>query len=61
MWIWAIGLATMLFGAAGVIFADEVRYPSTVGTLWGLLVVFAGLVAIAVAELADRARAEAPG
>jgi hypothetical protein len=61
MWIWVVGLATMVFGAAGVIFSDEVRYPSTVGTLWGLIVLFAGLVFIAVAELADRAPAEAPG
>jgi hypothetical protein len=58
MWIWAGGIATMLFGAAGVIFADDVRYPSSIGTLWGLLVVFAGIVYIAVAEIADRAPAE---
>jgi hypothetical protein len=61
MWIWIVGIATMIFGAAGVIFSDEVRYPSTVGTLWGLVVLFAGLVFIAVAETADRAPAEAPG
>lgn len=58
MWIWITGLATMLFGAVGVIFSDEMRYPSTVGTLWGLIVLFAGLVFIAVAEIADRAPAE---
>lgn len=61
MWIWTVGLATMLFGAAGVIFSDEVRYPSSIGTLWGLIVLFAGLVYIAVAEIADRATVEAPG
>jgi hypothetical protein len=60
MWIWTVGLSTMLFGAAGVIFSDEVRYPSTVGTLWGPIVLFAGLVYIAVAEIADRATVEAP-
>jgi hypothetical protein len=60
MWIWTAGLAAMLFGAAGVIFADDLRYPSSVGTPWGLLVVFAGLVYIVVAEVADRAAAEAP-
>jgi hypothetical protein len=59
MWIWMAGLATMLFGAAGVIFSDDVRYPSSMGTLWGLIVLFAGLVYIAVAEVADRAPAEA--
>ena len=59
MWIWAGGIAAMLFGAAGVIFADDARYPSSVGTLWGLVFVFAGIVYIAVAEISDRARAEA--
>jgi len=58
MWIWAVGLSTMIFGAAGVIFSDDVRYPSSIGTLWGLVVLFAGLVFIAVAEIADRAPAE---
>jgi hypothetical protein len=60
MWIWAVGLATMIFGAAGVIFSDGMRYPSSVGTLWGLVILFAGLVFIAVAEIADRTPAEAP-
>ena len=59
MWIWLAGLATMVFGAAGVIFSDDVRYPSTVGTLWGLVILFAGLVFIAVAEIADRSPVEA--
>jgi hypothetical protein len=58
MWIWAVGVAAMIFGAAGVIFADDVRYPSSVGALWGLVIVFAGLVFIAVAEIADRAGPE---
>jgi hypothetical protein len=59
MWIWMGGLAAMLFGAAAVIFADDARYPSSLGTLWGLLVLFAGLVYIVVAEVMDRAPAEA--
>jgi hypothetical protein len=58
MWIWVVGISTMVFGAAGVIFADDVRYPSSVGTLWGLVILFAGLVFIAVAEIADRAAPE---
>jgi hypothetical protein len=61
MWIWMGGLATMMFGAAAVVFSDEARYPSTLGTLWGLLVVFAGLVYIVVAEVMDRAPSEVPG
>jgi hypothetical protein len=61
MWIWMAGLAAMLFGAAGVIFADAGLYPSSTGTSWGLLVVFIGLVYIAVAEISDRTRVvEAP-
>jgi hypothetical protein len=59
MWIWMGGLATMLFGAAAVIFADDARYPSSLGTLWGLLVLFAGLVYIFVAEVMDRTPVEA--
>ena len=58
MWIWAGGIAAMLFGAMGILFSDSVRYPSSIGTLWGLLVLFAGLVYIGVAEVADRAAAE---
>jgi hypothetical protein len=59
MWIWMGGLAAMLFGAAAVIFSDDARYPSSLGTLWGLLVLFAGLVYIVVAEVMDRAPVEA--
>jgi hypothetical protein len=59
MWIWAVGVSTMIFGAAGVIFSDDLRYPSSVGTLWGLVILFAGLVFIAVAEIVDRVSAEA--
>jgi hypothetical protein len=58
MWIWAAGIATMLFGAMGMIFSDSLRYPSSIGTLWGLLVLFVGLVYIGVAEVADRASDE---
>jgi hypothetical protein len=60
MWIWAAGVSAMIFGAAGVIFSDEVRYPSTVGTLWGLVILFAALVFIAVAEIAARAEPALP-
>jgi|1186.fasta_scaffold01281_3 hypothetical protein len=59
MWIWSGGLAAMLFGLAGIIFSDDVRYPSSIGTLWAVLVLFAGLVYIAVAEVSSRADAEA--
>jgi hypothetical protein len=59
IWIWAVGIAAMMFGAVGVIFSDDVRYPSTVGTLWGVVILFAGIVFIAVAELADRASTDA--
>jgi hypothetical protein len=59
MWIWAGGLAAMLFGLAGIIFSDAGRYPSSIGALWGVLVLFAGLVYIVVAEVSSRADAEA--
>ena len=58
MWIWTGGIAAMLFGAMGIVFSDTVRYPSSIGTSWGLLVLFAGFVYIGVAEVADRAAAE---
>lgn len=58
LWIWAGGIAAMLFGAMGMLFSDSVRYPSSIGTLWGLLVLFAGLVYIGVAEVSDRAAAD---
>jgi energy-coupling factor transporter transmembrane protein EcfT len=55
MWTWVVGFATMLFGLAGIIFSDAVRYPSSIGTLWGVGVFFVGLVYIVVAEVSDRA------
>jgi hypothetical protein len=59
LWTWVVGFATMLFGLAGIIFSDAVRYPSSIGTLWGVLVLFVGLVYIVVAEVNRRAEAEA--
>lgn len=59
MWIWCGGIAAMLFGAMGIVFSDDLRYPSTIGTLWGVLVLFVGLVYIVVAEVSARADAEA--
>jgi hypothetical protein len=56
-WTWVVGFATMLFGLAGIIFSDAVRYPSSIGTLWGVGVFFVGLVYIVVAEVSDRADA----
>lgn len=58
MWTWVVGLSAMLFGLAGIIFSDAVRYPSSIGTLWGVLVLFVGLVYIVVAEVSGRAEAE---
>jgi hypothetical protein len=59
VWTWVVGFATMLFGLAGIIFSDAVRYPSSIGTLWGVGVFFVGLVYIVVAEVSSRADAEA--
>ncbi len=58
MWTWVVGFATMLFGLAGITFSDAVRYPSSVGTLWGVGVFFVGLVYIVVAEVSSRAEAQ---
>jgi len=59
MWTWVVGFATMLFGLAGIIFSDAVRYPSSIGTLWGVGVFFVGLVYIVVAEVSSSADAAA--
>jgi len=59
MWTWVVGFATMLFGLAGIIFSDAVRYPSSIGTLWGVGVFFVGLVYIVVAEVSSSAAAAA--
>jgi energy-coupling factor transporter transmembrane protein EcfT len=58
MWTWVVGFATMLFGLAGIIFSDAVRYPSSIGTLWGVGVFFVGLVYIVVAEVSGREEME---
>jgi energy-coupling factor transporter transmembrane protein EcfT len=59
MWTWVVGFATMLFGLAGIIFSDAARYPSSVGTLWGVGVLFVGLVYIVVAEISSGPQADA--
>jgi hypothetical protein len=59
LWVWMAGLSAMWFGAAGVIFADDVRYPSSVGTLWGILTLFVGLVYIVVGEVSARSEGAA--
>jgi hypothetical protein len=59
MWTWVVGMSAMLFGLAGIIFSDDLRYPSSIGTLWGVLVLFVGLVYIVVAEVSGRAEPEA--
>jgi len=59
LWTWVVGFATMLFGLAGIIFSDAVRYPSSIGTLWGVGVFFVGLVYIVVAEVSSSADAAA--
>ena len=55
MWTWIVGLSVMVFGLVGLLYADDVRYPSSIGTWWGVLALFAGLVYIAVAEISARA------
>jgi len=59
LWTWVVGFAAMLFGLAGIIFSDAVRYPSSIGTLWGVGVFFVGLVYIVVAEVSSSADAAA--
>ena len=54
MWVWLIGIAAMLFGLTGIVYSDDVRYPSSFGVAWGVLVLFLGLVYIAVGELSGR-------
>lgn len=55
MWTWIVGLSVMVFGLVGILYGDEMRYPSSIGTWWGVLALFAGLVYIAVAEISGRA------
>ena len=60
MWTWIVGLSVMLFGLAGIVYADDVRYPSSIGSLWGVLALFVGLVYIVVAEVTGRDEGQAP-
>ena len=60
LWTWVVGFATMLFGLAGIIFSDAARYPSSIGTLWGVGVFFVGLVYIVVAEVSSSAGRRGP-
>jgi hypothetical protein len=55
-WVWLVGISAMLFGLAGVIFADDLLYPSSIGALWGIGVLFVGLVYIIVGEVTTRGR-----
>lgn len=55
LWPWMVGLAAMLVGVTGIVYADDVRYPSSIGTWWGVIALFAGIVYIAIAEISDRA------
>jgi hypothetical protein len=60
MWTWIVGLSVMIFGVVGIVYADAARYPSSIGSLWGVLALFGGLVYIVVAEVSGRpAAAEA--
>ena len=56
MWPWVVGLSTMVFGVVGIVYADDVRYPSSIGSLWGVVVLFVGLIYIVVAEASARRR-----
>jgi len=51
MWVWVVGIGAMLFGLAGIVFADDLVYPSSIGTLWGIGVLFVGIVYIVVGEV----------
>jgi hypothetical protein len=61
LWVWMVGLSAMLLGLTGIVYADVVRYPSSIGTAWGVLTMFVGLVYIVVGEVGDRAAVGAPG
>jgi hypothetical protein len=54
LWVWMVGLAAMFFGLMGVVYADTLRYPSSLGTGWGVVAMFAGLVYIVVGEVSAR-------
>lgn len=51
MRVWLVGLSAMLFGLTGIAYASDLRYPSSIGTAWGVGVLFVGLVYIVVGEV----------
>jgi hypothetical protein len=59
LWVWIVGLAAMLFGLTGLVYADATRYPSTLGAGWGVLTMFLGLVYIAIGEISSRQESNA--
>jgi hypothetical protein len=56
MWTWIVGLSVMLFGVVGITYADDRLYPSSIGSLWGVLALFVGLAYLVVAEVSTRAQ-----
>jgi protein-S-isoprenylcysteine O-methyltransferase Ste14 len=54
MWTWIVGLSVMLFGVVGITYADDRLYPSSIGSLWGVLALFVGLAYLVVAEVSTR-------
>jgi len=60
LWVWLVGIAAMLLGLTAIVYADVVRYPSSFGTWWGVITLFAGLVYIGVGEVTRRVAAETP-
>jgi hypothetical protein len=54
MWVWIVGLSAMLFGLVGIAYSNDTLYPSSIGTMWGVIVLFAGLVYIVVGEVTAR-------
>jgi energy-converting hydrogenase Eha subunit A len=60
MWTWLVGLCVMLFGVVGIIYANDARYPSSIGTWWGVVTLFVGIAYIVVAEVSARSEASEP-
>ena len=60
MWTWLVGLSVMLFGVVGLLYADDVRYPSSIGAWWGVVTLFVGIAYIVVAEVSGRRETVAP-
>jgi hypothetical protein len=50
----------MLFGVVGIIYANDARYPSSIGTWWGVVTLFVGIAYIVVAEVSARSEASEP-